>query len=147
MQTCECQKTEQPALEIELLAGAVQALLPDGERRTNLRRCQRGAVATSSESMRRRPRLSDDARLVRHRFAHAGLSNPSEKVPQPVGKPCKPPNGQRPARRYADRSTKTDPPGAARRRVLAHVGGVARGVVARARRGLFADRARGAGPL
>jgi hypothetical protein len=92
MQTCECQKTEQPALEIELLAGAAQASLPDGDRFSNLRRRQHGTVAASSESMRCRSRLSDDARLVRHRLAHAALSNPSEKVPQPIEKPCKQPS-------------------------------------------------------
>ena len=105
MQTCECQKTEQPALEIELLAGAVQALLPDGDRLSNFRRRQRGPVAASSESMRRRPRLSDDARLVRHRLAHAGLSNLSAKDPQPIEKPCKPPNVARMGRARTDRST------------------------------------------
>jgi hypothetical protein len=86
MQTYECQKTEQPAFEVELLAGAAQALLPDGGHFSNFRRRQRGTVASSSENMRRRPRLSDDARPVRHRLAHAALSNPSEKVSQPIEK-------------------------------------------------------------
>ena len=104
METCECQKTEQPALQIESFAGAVQTLLPDGDRLSNFRGRQRGAVAASSESMRRRPRLSDDARLVRHRFAHAALSNPSAKVPQPIENPRKQPNVGAQDRDSADRS-------------------------------------------
>ena len=105
MQTCECQKTEQPGLVIEFLTGVAQALPPDSDQLANLGRRQRGAIAASSKSMGRRPRLSDDARLIGHRIAHAALSNPSEKVSQPIEKPCNEPEAAGDQRTCTDRST------------------------------------------
>ena len=55
--------------------------------------------------MHRSPQLGDDACMVRHRLAHAGLSNPFDGVAQPIEKPYKAAMAAAAPQQLTDRST------------------------------------------
>ena len=87
--TSEGQQPEQPALEIQRLAAALQALAPLPHLIANFRRDELRAVQAGTESVRRAARLRRDACVVPRWLAHAGLSNLSRRAVQPIEKPGK----------------------------------------------------------
>jgi formylglycine-generating enzyme required for sulfatase activity len=85
--TGEGQQPEQPALEIQLFASALQLLAPLEHLLSNFRRDQRDSVAPCSKSVRRAARLRRDACVVPRWLTHAALSNLSGRAAQPIEKP------------------------------------------------------------
>ena len=89
-QTGEGQQPEQPALEVQLLAPALQLVTPLEHLPSNFHGDERGSVDPGSKSVRRAARLRRNACVVVPRWlAHAALSSLSRRATQPIEKPVK----------------------------------------------------------